>query len=346
MRSDWQFGPWKYDIVKKWATEITGMFTQESTRLGDLFGHLYFYLMVWDNQTEQYNPSHVEADAGLTLNEIIQTFNSIYRKRLVAFPHYFNSTEGNAESYDDMKSKLDAVLNLNYYKYKKLIEQMGFVYDPLQNKVKHETGTDTLDFKGKRTMDHDVTMDKLTNISLEGPVFFSATEGEGTTAALDTATTTRIDLVFDANPTVTTTQTTVSDTENGKITNPAQPGTVVAGTIPTTKHYNTTMDDQDTGRLHDYTETSGTTATKGNSSTTEGLRAYGKATIGNPNAYDFTDEESFTNRQNVRTVNLTTTEFEGDYADVILKQRELIKSNVLIEFFKDLEKEILLSSWG
>lgn len=59
MRSDWEYGPWKYDIVKKWATEITGAFTNESTRIEELFGHLYFYLMVWDNATEQYLPDHV-----------------------------------------------------------------------------------------------------------------------------------------------------------------------------------------------------------------------------------------------------------------------------------------------
>ena len=351
MRSDWEFGPWKYDIVKKWATEITGAFTNESTRILALFGHLYFYLMEWDNLTDQYKPSPVQADAGLTLNDIIADFNSLYRKRLVAFPRYFNSDEGNQESYDDMKAKFTMVLDLNYYKYKKLIEQMGFFYDPLTTEKSHEKRDDDTEYKGKRKNAH--TIDDMTHANLVE--IQGALDMDGTGTNLDTSDLEHIsiDLEFDGAPTVGTNSTTLSDNRQGQLVNAQQDGTyqIATGDAVRASSYSgpyngTNSPDGHTDAILDNTSLAeGTTAGLTHSDVSQDLRIYGHASIGNPSAIGYSDEETFTNRKDEKDITTDKEGFNGDYADTIEKQRNLVRFSVLREFFEDLKKEILLSTW-
>lgn len=354
MRSDWEYGPWKYDIVKKWATEITGAFTNESTRIEELFGHLYFYLMVWDNATEQYIPTHTQADAGLTLEQIIADFNSLYRKRLVAFPRYFNSDEGNQESYDDLKAKFTMVLDLNYYKYKKLIEQMGFVYDPLTTEKSHEKRDDDTEYKGKRKNSHTIDDMKHANVvEIQGALDMDSQTGTGTnldTAHLDQI---QIDLKFDGAPTVGTNSTTLSDNRQGQRVDAQNDGSykIAAGDAVRASSYSGPYNGTDNPDGHadailDNTSLAeGTTAGLTHSDVSQDLRIYGHASIGSPSAIGYSDEESFTNRKDEKDITTDKEGFNGDYADTIEKQRNLVRFSVLREFFEDLKKEILLSTW-
>lgn len=355
MRSDWEYGPYKYEIVKKWNTEITAMFNNESLRITELFAHLYFYIKRWNNSTGNYYPDLVQCDAGLTLNQIIADFNSLYRKRLVAFPHYFYSDEGNEESADELKAKLTMVLDLNYYKYKKLIEQMGLVYDPLLTNVEHETGTDTKEYKGTKENDHEITLNKISSVSMEGPLMMDSNTDPHTTANLNTESDAQsMNLVFDAAPTVTNMSEAYGDTRQGaKVKNDSN-GTgydtdsdKVRQSSWSGPYDGTNAPDSHEDAILDTTVLSeGSVGQSGFGKTTQDLRIYGKATIGNPNAYNYTDTEKYTNRKDIRTPDLTKEGFNGDYSDTIEKQRNLIRFSVLKEFFDDLSKEILLAMWG
>lgn len=272
----------------------------------------------------------------------------------MAFPRYFNSDEGNQESYDDLKAKFTMVLDLNYYKYKKLIEQMGFVYDPLTTEKSHEKRDDDTTYKGKRKNSH--TIDDMTHanvVEIQGALDMDEDSGTGTNLDTGDLKNIRIDLKFDGAPTVETNSTTLSDNRQGQRVDAQNDGSYEIGTgIPVRASsysgpYNGTDNpDGHTDAILDNTSLAeGTTAGLTHSDVSQDLRIYGHASIGNPSAIGYSDEESFTDRKDEKDITTDKEGFNGDYADTIEKQRNLVRFSVLREFFEDLKKEILLSTW-
>ena len=245
------------------------VFQGSSVPILDIFSTIYFEFKQIntnynpsDPTSKQYTTTYV--NAGLGLADIIHDYISLYGERPFTYLYYFdksnpNSVEGNKESLDRLRGKLAAILDQNKYKYKRLAETLGFVYDPINNYDMVEEGTDTKTLAGSEELDHAVDTSKLSYVEARGPVIPVASE-DG------------VDITFIDNKTINTTQKATSDVRAGRAATTTSVGGVqVPGTIsttpagtPTTNHYTTTMDDKETGRLESYDTTSGDTAQMSN----------------------------------------------------------------------------------
>lgn len=330
------------------------VFQGSSVPILDIFSTIYFEFKQIntnynpaDPTSKQYTTSYI--NAGLGLSDIIHDYISLYGERPFTHLYYFdesnpNSVEGNKESLDRLRGKLAAVLDQNKYKYKRLAETLGFVYDPISNYDMVEQGTDTKTLDGSEELEHEVDASKLSYIEASGAI---------TSAGASQQT---LDFTFMNNKVLNTTQKATSDVRAGRAATTATVGGVqVPGTIstttagtPTTEHYTTTMDNKETGRLQNYDTTSGDTAQMSNGLTQTDFPLTGRKTAGAPGAASYTDTKSFTDRTDTNDHELTRKGNIGvtTSQQMIESERQLVRYSLLKEFFEDINRELLLSTWG
>ena len=361
MLSDWEYGPHGYKNVKQLESWINTAFSNSRTDIEELFTHVYVYTTTWNGNAQA--PEWY--DAGLTYNEILSDFKAKYRKRLVVEPYYFCSDEGNEVSEEDLIDKVKMVIDLYKPKYKKMVELIGLKYDPLKNtNIKH-TGTDKWEETGKKTRSRTVDLKNgATFMEISGPLHMKGEDGELiTTAALNTnppAGTNppqELNLVFEAKPTIETNGQSGSTTSQGKQGGVSNNTTTLSdGTGMATKSYDGPYDNTETPNNSSNAILSNVVVSEGDVGTVEATHdsvstfVNGRATFGNPGAFDYTDtEEADTTRKptKTRTPNLTDEGYANiNIADVIEGQKKALRFSVIEEFFRDLAKEILLSAWG
>lgn len=362
MLSDWEYGPHGYKNVKQLESWINTAFSNSRTDIEELFTHVYVYTTTWNGNAQA--PEWY--DAGLTYSEILSDFKAKYRKRLVVEPYYFCSDEGNEESEEDLIDKVKMVIDLYKPKYKKMVELIGLKYDPLKNTNMKRTGTEKWEETGKKTRKREVDLDKgATFMEISGPLKMTGAEGEAvTTASLNTNPATgtdpeqSLDLVFDGTPTIITTGTNGGFTKQGADGSIAADGTATlsASTPVKTKSYDGPYDNTETPSDANNALLSGVVVSEGSVGSVEGSHGTvstfvnGRATFGNPAAFDYTDTEEADSTKKptkTRTPNLTDEGYANvNIADIIEGQRKALRYSVIEEFFRDLAKEILLSAWG
>lgn len=327
------------------------VFQGSSVPILDIFSTIYFEFKQINTSydpavpnSKQYTTSYL--NAGLGLADIIHDYISLYGERPFTYLYYFdesnpNSVEGNKESLDRLRGKLAAILDQNKYKYKRLAETLGFIYDPINNYDMVEEGKDTLTPEGSEKLEHEIDATKLSYVEASGPVIPSAS-AEG------------VDVTFVSDKVINTTQKSVSDVRAGrkvKLTTNGEVSTSVAtetGDGPATKHYTTTMDDDSEDRLENYDTTEGDTAQASNVSSSVDLPLTGRKTAGSPGAATYTDTKTYeTGRKDTKDHELTRKGNIGvtTSQQMIESERQLVRFSILKEFFEDINKELLLSVW-
>lgn len=226
---------------------------------------------------------------------------------------------------------------------------------------------------GSSSIDRSIKTDEVGHISVNGPVkTFTTTKdqitGKITISNIELEDKEEINAIGFARSSGVeqgkTKGATSAKLENGEITSTAD---VADGTAVQNTAYATTYDDTETDRKTGHSTVQGSVgeAETQNSISTQTHYMEGTIESGNPSAYGYTDTQSFTNRKDTTTFNnLTDTEDKSETKtgertltrsgnigvttsqQMIESERELVRFNVIDEFCKELNKEILLSVWN
>lgn len=310
-------------------------------KINNLFQHLYFKYTALNSSGEKVE---TVGDCGLSIAQILADFLAIYGERPMVKKFYPCDLErATPKSVKEMAAKVKAVLDLNEFKYRKLIQTLGLSYDPIENYSMVENEATGAIEEGKEKNTHLVNASAIGGIEVEGPVSSVTMSEPDPVTGLKS-----IDVTLDNNRKLSTTTDSVSDSEAGqKVGGTAAAPSVAAGTTPTVKNYTTTMDDASTGRLHNYSETTGTTAQalKSNVETDYPIRA--KVYSGAPNHPSYTDTKEYLDktkeeaRELSRRGNIGVTTSQ----QMLEQERQVVRFSVIEEFFKDLENQLLLSCY-
>lgn len=136
-----------YDWQQKELVEGLGVYpisgaigtALENTELDDLISDIYF---VYDTVASDGTVTTSIANVGIGEQQFIEDFLNINLERIVAQPFYQGHGPEWTRVYNLIKDKLVAAINLNMTKYIKLLETMGFKYDPTANYDMTEIGGD------------------------------------------------------------------------------------------------------------------------------------------------------------------------------------------------------------
>jgi len=273
----------------------------------------------------------------------------------------------------------------NRYKYLGLVKTTGFLYDPIENyrmvedgedkttygKASTKTGNVTETPTGSSSIDRSIKTDEVGHISVNGPIKTFTTSkdeitGKITISDIDLQDKEEINTIGYARSSGVeqgkTKGATSAKLENGEIVSSAE---VANGTAVENTAYATTYDDTDTDRKTGHNTVQGSVgeAETQNSISTQTHYMEGTIESGNPSAFGFTDTQSFNNRTDTTTYNNVKDQLSGDDTkehtltrsgnigvttsqQMIESERDLVRFNVIDEFCKELNKEILLSVWN
>ena len=273
----------------------------------------------------------------------------------------------------------------NQYKYLGLVKTTGFLYDPIENyrmvedgedkttygKANTKTGNVTATPTGSSSIDRSIKTDEVGHISVNGPVkTFTTTKDEATgkiiISDIELEDKEEINAVGYARSSGVEQGKTKGATSakllDGEISSTAD---VANGTAVENTAYATTYDDTDTDRKTGHSTVQGSVgeAETQNSISTQTHYREGTIESGNPSAFGFTDTQSFDNRTDTTTYNNVKDQLSGNDTkehsltrsgnigvttsqQMIESERELVRFNVIDEFCKELNKEILLSIWN
>lgn len=272
----------------------------------------------------------------------------------------------------------------NRYKYLGLVKTTGFLYNPIENYRMVEGGEDTTTYgkantktgnitetpTGSSSTDRTVKTNEVGHVSVEGPIdrFTTTTDQDGKITITDVS-------LKDSHENYSEVVARTKGTEAGKKQGTASTGfdngnltmtaTTDNGTQTETIDYSTTYDNTETDHKTGKTETKGSSgeAEMISKTTSQGHIMKGRIESGNPSAFGYTDTESFTNRTDTTTYNNVKDQLSGNDTlshsltrsgnigvttsqQMIESERELVRFNVIDEFCKELNKEILLSVWN
>lgn len=350
-------GPNAYLTVWDWYSKaenpiagddcLTYIFSYSEERIGELFEHLYFPVkeVVYDETEQKYSEETNYYDCGLDFDDILRDFLEIYGERKLYQPYFFEDETGNRRSLIKMANVIQSVIDLNYYKYKKLAATLGFVYDPISNYDMIEQGTDTKTLAGSEELEHEIDATKVTYSELTGPV-----DPDETTASEE-----KLDVAFLENKVINTTEKNVSDERAGRyattttVNNVDVPGSVSStpGGTPRTNHYTTTMDSAAESRLAAYDTNAGDTSQSSNTLIGTDFPLIGRKTAGAPGAASYTDTKTFNDREDTNEHTLTRKGNIGvtTSQQMIESERQIVKISLIKEFFEDVNKELLLKVW-
>lgn len=335
-----------YAPVYKWATDINTMWALEATELSDLFEHIYYPLQTEDVDQDNNRVITITIeDCGFTREEIQTAWFQKFRERLVMYPFYVDQySPGHQISQQRIQEALHTTLVLNRYKYKKLIETYGFIYDPISNYDAKEEGLDTDTPTGKTTRERKLSGQKVSYIKAAGVMGEPTITVDPQTGELNVSWG-----AFDDEATRKVSVKSGDDERRGKVLGTDTNGNPIAndGTTLEQKNYTTTMDNSANTRLHSRAEQLGDLAHTQLQNFEEEVKLRGEVMAGNPAFAPYTDEETFTNRKDEKKHALTRKGNIGVMTtqDMILQQRELLSEQVLDEFFKDLNSNLLLKVW-
>lgn len=276
-----------------------------------------------------------------TSDQFIECLLDMFEMRRVAWPqrigywsfrnHELIDTENKANIDIMMRLglRINEICRLNKDRWTKLIGSTLFDYNPIENYNMKENGSDN------RTLSHATTLEKdgdikttpsgtetnsrtintqnISHLKVDAPItsVVAGFDSEGDYKITNLS----IDNDKDVETTVDTgvAHGSMAGGALGGLTGQTADIRETGGVDVSNKNYTTTYDSATEGRLHDYTETKGTTADATNSSqkTTTGLTATATVEYGNPSAFGFTDTTTFTGRQDKTTFDTVDTTRSG-----------------------------------
>lgn len=281
--------------VEDWDNYMVGSASQLDTLFNRLFdnGNIFqnIYVAIRNNpqnSSQEENPTYTYYNVGHSTKEITRYFVTKFGL------NYFAYRPDNGDEFAELKMKLLGIYNANLYKYRKLVELMGYKYNPIWN--------------------------------VDGTELYSNAESIGDNDSIH-------------NPTGTI--------KNGA--NDASKPTVKHNVAPYDND-NTKLESEDiqSGQtITDYSEYSETNATihhpAGNLVYNDSTGEYEPKTFvinEKDNAFGvaFNGPERYYAEKRIRQGNIGVTKTQ----ELIEAQRELVKFNILDEFFKDINEHILV----
>lgn len=120
--------------IEDWDNYMVGSASQLDTLFNRLFdnGNIFqnIYIAIRNNpqnSSQEENPTYTYYNVGHDIPEITRYFVTKYGL------NYFAYRPDNGDDFAELKMKLLGIYNANEYKYRKLIESMGYTYNPLFN---------------------------------------------------------------------------------------------------------------------------------------------------------------------------------------------------------------------
>lgn len=310
---------------------------------------------------------------GITEEDLLYHYFEEYGSRLCARPLEVGRISILDGQPMDEETAMSMVLDITYrktqkfvlfnqYKYLGLVKSTGFLYNPIENYRMVEEGTDTVDYDGSESTERTIEDAKIQGWRVNGPAtdFTKDNDNNITGLSIDFA---HVHKKVEAGNNLSTSQAgsgitgvsgaSASTTTSGSTTTmSANPGTVsysqTGSDLPTNRNYTTTYDDVNDSRLKDYSTSSGraSNTTQTTSQSAEDETTYGEV-WGGSSAQPFKDTKSFNKRKDSKGHELTRSGNIGvtTSQQMIESERELVRFNVIDEFCKELNKEILLSVW-
>lgn len=336
MKRDFRFGlPYYKYVGDTEVNDFKSIFSWEE--IGNIFSGIYASRSYLNQNGEQVITYY---NVGFGKNEVITDFMTEFENCQWMTPFYCGdsekSAEGNAAALNKLKMLVKTVLDENAYKYIKMTETLGFVYDPIKSYFETGSKNDTTTYAGNEAMGRVYNaLGKITGMEVSGPL-------DSYTFQNDTAT-----LQIDVDRKVDVNLAAAESNEKGmKATglnqfNPA----LTDGTENKITDYTTTYDDDEDGRKAAYRTDEGTTAVANWQNSQEDLPAYGKVSVGGPGAVDYTDTKSFTGRTDTTGGTWSKNGSTVPAQELIDTQRQIAKFSVEKEFFNDLKKKMLIAGW-
>lgn len=257
---------------------------------------------------------------------------------------YGDKDKGLEKICNKVCGRIDRFCKFNKFKYIRLLQILNYEYNPIENYNMVENGADTTARNGSVSVAHTIaegTQFKQTKIS--GPA--SAGTGTGETEP-----------TFDFSKKIKEVVAQTGDTYQGRIgdtpsiSDEGVPSASTAnGTAVKDEHYTTTYDDDTTGRLQSYDTSEGSVATTQKGVSEKDLPIVKEEIVGNPNAYGYTDETTYTDDGDTKDHSLTRKGNIGVMTtqQMIEQERLVVEGfNLVEQFLEELSKEIFLAVYS
>lgn len=256
---------------------------------------------------------------GFAPNDLKEAFELYYYDRRIghALPP-IGSSSGLIETYQDqvdwcaewVREHIDMFCKVNRDKYLRLVDTLGFEYDPIKN---YDMKEEKNQVNGEETFTHTPTVHGVQDII------------ESSSATIE-----NVDHSVFPNEKQQVFVQDWDDEGSDSITS-----TILTG--PKTEHYSTTYDDAGQGRLQSYDIQS-------QGSTEDSSRFQPRATevVSLGQTYEDVKSREDDSYELTRSGNIGVTTTQ----QMIESEREVARFNLLKEFFEELNNYILLSIWG
>lgn len=250
---------------------------------------------------EEEEPIYTYVNVGFSSTEIADYFNTRYSANCFLYSFKFE------KDYQKLLSRMKSIYKANFYKYKKLIEVMGYRYNPLFNVDATELYSNM-----------EALGDSKTTRTPDGTIINTTGTLDAETEKIDKTTTTNYTNPYDQN-TESSADYVDSKTEQTPITS-----------TQTYEQYNeTTGYESQPAHSWTYNSSTGTVTKDGIFSMAAKDSAFGVSLGG---------AERYYAEKRIRQGNIGVTKS----TELLESQREVVRFNILDEFFRDLEKEIIV----
>lgn len=335
MKRDFRYGmPYYKYVGDSDSTELAAIFN--NNKLSSIFSGLYV-------QTELLNGVGETVvqywDVGVTPGQLREDFQTKYENCQWMVPFYFNSAQGNTAAVARLNSIINEVLDENCYKYRKLAETLGLIYDPLTDFFEQYGGEDEIARVYGTKVNYKEISGPIRDIAFNsetGVYTFNFDEikrvGRETVGGTTTTNGAQIDGVSST--------TTRTPNQGGGYTDETT-NTVNYTNDPTgalavrTNQYKTTMDSAAENRLAGYTTGQGSIAASDNYVEKREVPVMGRALEGSQ-IPDYTDTKTLGTNKSGR---------HSPAAVLIDAQRNLARYSLEKEFFDDLKKKLVIAGW-
>ena len=258
------------------------------------------YICIRQNPTSaatEETPIYVYYDVGFTTAQIADYFNTRYSCNYFLYNFKVDS------EYEQLRNRIAAIYKANFYKYLKLVEVMGYRYNPLYNVDANELYTNMESIGDTESIRTPEGTTRSTSGTLENNVI-----GESTTTNY-------------VNP---------YDSNSSSASNVDNKSTQTAITTETSfQDYSETTEIDNKPAQSFQIDQQGHITKKGIYSMAAKDSAFGVAIEG---------AERYYAEKRIRQGNIGITKS----TELIESQREVVRYNILDEFFKDLESEIIV----
>lgn len=305
-------------------------------QINSLFEHLYYKYKVLDSTGAEVE---TVADCGVDADQILKDFIALYGMRPLLRPYYPENYRGTWQSVNKVNSIMQEILDMNSYKYRKLAATLGFSYNPIENYSMVENEAKGAIDEGKEQLSHNVDGNKVGSIEVQTPLS-ALSLGKDSDGQYYVS-----DLTADLDYKSGYSEKSATDLEAGQKTDMGDTPSLVNGATQTTKNYTTTMDDASTGRLHNYSETLGTTGQASNLKSEQDIPAVAKIISGAPNNPDYTDTREYLDRTHEEARELSRAGNIGvtTSQQMLDQERQIVRYSLIKEFLEDVAAQICLS---